>query len=113
MEKNTALQLVVKETKQNLNNRNTIFANVGAHKESWWLEPSNDKLQTGFYFILNDEKRSRLLLFKIPPDTLKQSSFRQRDDKGASQIIIPLSGFKYVDKKGFDFTQFLISQVEY
>jgi|GEM_PF-6118620 len=113
MIKREAIEFVANKTKIHLVSSNTIFANVGKHKDSWWLEPANEKLKTGFYFILNDEISTRLLLFKIQPNSLKESNFRQRDDKGVSQIIIPISNSKYVDRKGFDFTKFLINEIKY
>jgi len=51
MTKREAIEFVTNQTKNNLSIRNTIFANVGKHKDSWWLEPSNEKLKTGFYHI--------------------------------------------------------------
>src|SRR5687768_14880847 len=113
MTKSEAIEFAANETKISLNSRNTIFANIGKHKDSWWLEPSNKKLKTGFYYILNDENNNRLLLFKIPPSLLKESQFRQREEKGVSQIIIPISNSKYVDRKGFDFTKFLMNEIKY
>lgn len=113
MTKREAIDSAANKTKIPLNGRNTIFANVGIHKDSWWLEPANDKLKIGFYFILNDEIKRMLLLFKVPPNTLKESQFRQRDEKGVSQIIIPISNSKYVDRRGFDFTNLLINQISY
>ncbi len=107
MTKTEAIEFVTHQTKLNLNSRNTIFANIGKHKDSWWLEPANEKLKTGFYFILNDENNNRFLLFKIAPNSLNESDFRQRDDKGVTQIIIPISNSKYADRKGFDFTKLL------
>ena len=68
MTKSEAIDFVGNQTKINLNNRNTILANIGKHRDSWWLEPANEKLKAGFYFILNDENNNRLLLFKIEPN---------------------------------------------
>ncbi len=58
MTKREAIEFVTNQTKINLSSRNTIFANIGKHKDSWWLEPANEKLTTGFYFILNDENNN-------------------------------------------------------
>ncbi|HEX8335002.1 MAG TPA: hypothetical protein VF622_20420 [Segetibacter sp.] len=113
MTKQEAIEYVSNQTKVELNSRNTIFANIGKNKDSWWLEPANEKLTTGFYFILNDENNSRLLLFKIPSNFLKGSQFRQRGDKDVTQIIIPISNSKFVDRKGFDFTKCLIKEIKY
>jgi hypothetical protein len=113
MDKIQAINLVAKATGLNLSGSNTIFANVGINKDSWWLEPSLDRLVHGFYFILDDSPNDRLLLFRIPPNSLPKTAYRQRDEKGAAQIIIPLSKSKYLEKKGFDYTPFLKNTISY
>jgi hypothetical protein len=113
MKKSQAIKLITNKTQLDLTPGNTRFANVGVHKDTWWIEPSNKTLNSGFYIVLNDEERGRLLIFKIPPGSLKKSDFRYREDKGAAQIIIPLSASRYVDRKGFDLTQYLVGQIEY
>jgi hypothetical protein len=113
MEKSNAIELINNKTKLGLIYGNTRFANVGKHKDSWWLEPTEESLKSGFFMVLNDEIRDRLLLFKVPPNTLKSTDFRYREDIEAAQIIIPISQSKYVDRKGFDFTKYLIKVIEY
>jgi len=39
--------------------------------------------------------------------------FDQRSEKSASKIIIPISDTVFKDKKGFDFTPFLINRLVY
>jgi hypothetical protein len=113
MKKQEALSYISTKTRMELDSQNTVFANVGKHKDSWWLEPSNKKFDTGFYFILNDEDNRQFLLFKVPKGIIDKSRFRQRAEKGVSQIIIPVSASNYVDKRGFSFNQYLIRKIEY
>jgi hypothetical protein len=113
MKKSQAIQLITSKIHLDLVPGNTRFANVGVHKNSWWIEPSDKSLHSGFYMVLNDESRNKFLLFKIPSQALKKSDFRHRDDKGAAQIIIPISNSRYVDRKGFDLTKYLIKEIEY
>ncbi len=113
MKKSDAIYYINKQIKINLNSRNTVFANVGKHKDSWWLEPANNKLKSGFYFILNDVNNKKFLLFGIPKDAISKSEFRQREEKGVSQIIIPISNTEYVDRRGCNFNRFLINQIDY
>ena len=113
MKKHEALRYINHSVGMDINSHNTVFANVGKHKDSWWLEPSNEKFETGFYFILNDEANKRFLLFKVPGGAINKSRFRQRDEKGVPQIIIPISGTNYVDRRGFSFNQFLIKTIQY
>lgn len=96
--------------------KNTIFSNIGSSSDLWWLEPSNEKFNDDFYFILNNSYKNVLLLFKVPKGSIQnpQLLFRQRKDKGeVSQIIIPVSDSKFVDKRGFSFDSFLINQIDY
>lgn len=115
MNKTKAINHIIKEIHADLNFRNTIFSNPGSSLDLWWLEPSNDKFNSGFYFILNNAEKHKLLLFKIPQGAIEnpKAEFRQREDKGVSQIIIPISETHYVDRKGFKFDSFLINEIEY
>lgn len=113
MNKSEAIDHIIKEIKIDVNKKNTIFANPGRHKDSWWLEPANDKFKSGFYFILNDMNNKKLLLFRIPKDTVNKALFRQREEKGVSQIIIPISNTDFTDRRGFKFTQYLINELDY
>ncbi len=113
MNKAEAINRTIKESSLDLNNQNTIFSNLGSSLDLWWLEPSNDKFKTGFYIILNNNHTKKLLLFKIPKDEIDKSKFRQREEKGVSQIIIPISNTKYVDRKGFNFTKYLVAEINY
>jgi len=106
MKKSEAIDCINKKIRIDLNNQNTIFSNPGSSIDLWWLEPANDKLKTGFYFILNNANTKKLLLFKIPKDEIKKSQFRQREDINKSQIIIPISETSYIDRKGFNSISF-------
>ncbi len=113
MNKRDAIRHINEKIDIDLNSQNTIFSNPGSSLDVWWLEPANEKFKTGFYFILNGPVNKTLLLFKIPKAGIDKSVFRQREDKGASQIIIPISDKEFIDRKGFNFTRFLINEIEY
>jgi hypothetical protein len=113
MKKSEAIDYINKKISTDLNNQNTIFSNPGSSLDLWWLEPANDKLKTGFYFISNNANTKKLLLFKIPKGEINKSQFRQREDINKSQIIIPVSETSYIDRKGFNFNKFLIETIDY
>lgn len=113
MNKSEAINHIRNKISIDLNNNNTIFSNPGSSLDLWWLEPSNDKFKTGFYFILHNAKKRKLLLFKVPKGAIDKSAFRQREEKGVSQIIIPISDTKFYDKRGFYFNSFLINEIGY
>ena len=113
MKKAEAINLLNGKGQIVLNNQNTIFSNPGSSLDLWWLEPSNDKLKSGFYFVLNNSYTKKLLLFKIPKEEIDKSKFPQREEKGVSQIIIPVSDIEYVDRKGFNFTKYLVKEIDY
>jgi len=113
MKKKEAIDLINTKIKINLSSQNTIFSNPGSSLDVWCLEPANRKFETGFYFILNNANNQKLLLFKIPKGAIKSSAFRQREDKGASQIIIPISDVEYIDRRGYNFNRFLIDEIDY
>ncbi|MBD0333162.1 MAG: hypothetical protein ICV66_10935 [Chitinophagaceae bacterium] len=101
-----------------LDNSNTIFSNVNSAQDVWWLEPNNEKLKHDLHVVLNDNNRKTLYFFKIPANTIKnpEQHFRQRDDRvrtNCSQIYIPVSGTKFTDTRGFDFTKFLVETIAY
>lgn len=116
MNKTKAVNFINSEINIELNFKNTIFSNPGSSLDLWWLEPSNDKFDTGFYFILNNAEAKKLLLFAIPKGSIINPTqiFRQRSDKGqVSQIIIPIANSNFVDRRGFKFDSFLINEIEY
>jgi hypothetical protein len=113
MNKQDAIDYINKKIKTELSGGNTIFSNPGSSLDLWWLEPSNEKFKTGFYFILNNTDKKKLLLFKIPKGVINNSAFRQREEKGVSQIIIPISDTQYIDRKGFNLTRFLVNEIAY
>lgn len=97
---------------------NTIFSNINAAKDMWWLEPSNDKFKNKLHIILNNDNTQQLYIFQIPANTISNpaSYFIQRNDRfrsNCSDIYIVVSSSKFVDKKGFDFSKYLIETIEY
>jgi hypothetical protein len=118
MNKTKALEIGETTFLTYLNNSNTIFSNIISNQDVWWLEPKNNKFQSDLYFILNDDKNKTLYFFSIPAGSIKdpESHFRQRNDqyrKGCSDIYIPLSASKFVEKNGFDFTNYLVEKLKY
>ncbi len=97
---------------------NTIFSNIIGVHDGWWLEPHNDKFKNTLHMILNDGRTRRLYFFTIPANTITNPSlhFKQRNDRfrtNCSDIYIPLSGTKFGEKNGFDFTPFLVKEIPY
>jgi hypothetical protein len=118
MNKTKALTIGRTKSLASLNNANTIFSNVNSAQNVWWLEPNNTKFQTDLYFILNNEKDRTLYFLKLPAGTIKNptSHFQQRNDNiktNCSDIYIPISNIKFEDRKGYDFTRFLVKKVAY
>ena len=118
MNRSKAIALVRSTNLASLLNSNAIFSNISSAYDFWWLQPHNDKFQKELYFILNDEKSKALYVFKLPANTIRNPEyhFNQRNDKfrtHCSDIYIPVSGTKFADKKGFDFTEFLLKKLEY
>ena len=113
MKKGEAIDYVNQKLNLNLDHQNTSYSNPGSSLALWWLEPANPKFNSGFYFILHHAEKKQLLLFKIPKGAVKPSQFRQREDKNASQIIIPISDTSFTDRRGFHFTPYLTNVVSY
>jgi hypothetical protein len=118
MKKTKAISLAKTKSITSLDHSNTLFSNINASQNVWWLEPSNDKFTSNLYFILNNEKTQTLYIFKLPANTIRNAGnfFHQRNDRvraNCSDIYIPVSGIKFEDKKGFDFSKYLIEKIEY
>ncbi|MEO6540668.1 MAG: hypothetical protein ABIN74_06755 [Ferruginibacter sp.] len=113
MNKKDAINYINSKIGASLNNKNTIFSNPGSSLDLWWLEPNNEKFNEGFYFILNNTDIKKLMLFQIPKNTINKSVFRQRKEKGVSQIIIPISNKEFIDRWGFNFAPFLQNEISY
>lgn len=118
MNKSKAINLAKSKSLTSIDHSNTLFSNINSAQDVWWLEPSNTRFNSDLYFILNNEKTQTLYIFKLPANTIRNASshFHQRNDRvktNASDIYIPVSGFKFCDKKGFDFTKYLIEKIEY
>lgn len=118
MTKSEAINMAREKFLTSLDNSNTLFSNINAAQDVWWLEPSNIKFASDLYFVLNNEKTQTLYIFKLPANTIRNagSYFHQRNDKvktNASDIYISVSGIKFCDKKGFDFSKYRIDEIEY
>lgn len=113
MTKKRALEIL--NINGNLNTKNTVYSSRNAAVDVWWLEPSNEKFRQDLFIILNDSVSNKLVLFKIPNNTIDNPEllFDQRSDRDASKIIIPTSNNNFVDKKGFNFKSFLITEIVY
>jgi hypothetical protein len=118
MSKSQAIDLANQKLQLQLKNDNTLYSNINASKDVWWLEPYNDKFNSQLNFILHDAPSRKLFVFIIPARTIKDpdKQFHQRNDKiksNCSQIIIPVSGLMFIDRKGYDFTAFLVKEIQY
>jgi hypothetical protein len=113
MEKNLAILLVNHATKSRLNNENTIFSNINAAIDVWWLEPNNYKFATELNFVLYHPTNNCFFHFMLPAGTISnpRATFEQRNDKDYSKIYIPISTNQFEDRRGFNFTPFLVAEV--
>lgn len=99
-----------------ITNSNSIFSNISL-TESWWIELENSKFKELLYFILNDNRHSKLYLFKIPANSIvaPEKHFQQRNDnyrRKCSDIFIPTTG-TFKEKNGFDFSKYFLKVVPY
>jgi len=117
MNKAKALQVARGKGLFMLTNANTIFSNVTL-PDTWWLQTSNDKFQSLLHIILNHDKASKLYVFAIPANAIRnpEQDFKQRNDsyrKNCSDIYISTSGLSFKEKNGFSFGKFLIETISY
>jgi hypothetical protein len=116
MNKTKAINILYNKNQPNrLTNDNTIFSNINAAKDVWWLEPNNEKFKNDLHFILNNPDNNTLYHFFLPSNSIinPERKFQQRKDKNASKIYIDKSKTKFISDKGFDFGKFLIDSKEY
>jgi hypothetical protein len=118
MNKSKAMKLAYAESGARLTNSNTIYSNIIAVQNGWWLQLQNDKFKSELFMILHDDRSSKLYFFVIPPEAILDPSlhFNQRNDKyrsNCSNIYIPTSGIAFKEKNGFDFTPFLSAKISY
>jgi hypothetical protein len=115
MNKSKAVAFVLEKTNTILDNKSVIYSNVNNTVNVWWLEPTNDKFKKEISILLNNSIKRKLFLFRIPANTIEnpQVLFEQRKDKGASKITLEVSDVDFIDKKGFNFNDFLINSIEY
>lgn len=118
IDKTKAINISKTKSLTSLHLSNTLFSNINAVQNVWWLEPNNKKFASDLYFILNNDQSRTLFVFKLPANTIRNPAehFKQRNDDSrtnCSDIYIPVSGIKFHDKKGFDFSKYLIEKIEY
>lgn len=118
MNKSKALKLSYSKGLTGFTNTNTIFSNIISIQQGWWLQPHNDKFKNLLHIILNDDKASKLYIFRMPANTIANpaSHFKQRNDSyrtNCSDIYLPTSGTRFKEKNGFDFTKFLVDTITY
>ena len=118
MDKTKAINISRTRSLTSLQPSNTLFSNINAAQNAWWLEPNNKKFVSDLYFILNNDEFKTLFVFRFPANTISDPAkyFIQRNDnyrKNCSDIYIPVSQVKFEDKKGFDFSKYLIDKIEY
>lgn len=118
MNKSKTIKLAAGKNLSSLTSSNTIFSNIIVAHDGWWLEPHNDKLKTLLHMVLHDDRSRRLYIIRLSANTITNpaSHFKQRNDKyrvNCSDIYIATSGTRFVEKNGFDFTNYLFSTMEY
>lgn len=118
MNKAKAMKIAYTKNLTTLTNTNTIFSNIIAVQNGWWLQPSNDKFKQLLHIVLNDSRSNQLYVLRLPANIIKNPGeyFKQRNDKyraNCSDIYIPTSGTKFKEKNGFDFSEYLIEKIEY
>lgn len=115
MNKSKTIKLAAGKNLSSLTSSNTIFSNIIVAHDGWWLEPHNDKLKTLLHMVLHDDRSRRLYIIRLSANTITNpaSHFKQRNDKyrvNCSDIYIATSGTRFVEKNGFDFTNYLLVQ---
>ncbi|HLF53242.1 hypothetical protein [Flavobacterium sp.] len=115
MNKSKAIEFINSEKDGSLIAKNTIYSSQNAAIDVWWLEPKNLKFTSELNFVLNNANNNTLYQFCLQPAVISnpEIQFDQRSEKSASKIIIPISDTVFKDKKGFDFTPFLINRLVY
>jgi hypothetical protein len=113
LSKSEALELFNSRIGNVLTHKNTCFSNRNAAGDVWWLEPALAKWETGFYFILNNERTQTLHLFQVPKKTISKSQFRERSKKGCSYLILPISDKLFRENRGADLTKYLVESLKY
>jgi len=118
MNKTKAMQIAYTKNLTSLTNTNTIFSNIIAVHGGWWLQPHNDKFKNALHINLNDSRVNKLYIFKLPANAIAnpEKHFKQRNDKfraNCSDVYIPTSGTLFKEKNGFDFTGYLVEEIEY
>jgi hypothetical protein len=116
LSKKQSLKLIRDQTDLQLNHQNTIFSNQNAANDLWWFEPSYEKLESGFFLILNNQKDRILYIFNVPGK--KKNQFRDRPEKGRVSITIDSADtFNFMDQNSGSsnekFSKYLIKKISY
>lgn len=116
LSKKQSLKLIRDKTDFQLNNQNTIFSNQNAANDLWWFEPAYEKLESGFFLILNDHKNRILYVFNVPEK--QKDQFRDRPEKGRVSIIINSNDtYNFMDQNSGSsnekFSTYLIKKIKY
>ncbi len=113
--KQQAIEMLKEEGVDDLTHSNTVYSNVNSATQVYWLEPNNNKFSEDFNVILNDSVNGSLNLFSIKANLIKSPEiiFEQRSDKNASKIIIDSTKSVFIDKKGFEFDEYLVKSINY
>lgn len=118
MNKSKAIDIINKKSVIKLTSADTIFSNINAAKDVWWLELPNERFQNDLYFLLYNHKTETFFIFHFPANAIvkPENYFYQRNDRvkeNCSKIYISVSSNKFIESKGFDFTKFLVESVDY
>lgn len=90
LKKKDAISLCQKEIGVSIKPRDVTYSNVNAASGNWWFEPSVDAFRQDRYFLLNDQGKNTLYLFKVPAHTYSppDNFFYVRPDSDRCQIYV-------------------------
>lgn len=96
-------------------NNNVTFASKNKAGNYYWANPSFDALKLDWYLILNDWKRKKLHLFKIPAQALRNADLVSRSDNEEKiDLQIAYNDATYTDGRSkVSFDQFHVKSISY
>ena len=91
------------------------FSNINKTENVWWFTIENEKLKNEYFLMLNNDVTKTIILIKLPGIDNCENYFFQKSVNGkpGSNIMIYVDRDKLIDKKGFDFTDYVIGEVPY
>ena len=105
---------------QTINGKHFVFSNQNKANNKWWFEPKIETFENDLFIALNDDKLSKLYLFKIPGKELSPPNqhFKIRSDINKPSITIEghdTVEFRDCSKEAAKvaFKKFLIATLEY